>query len=135
MEFVHRPMCECLPNRGLVGDQCNIPICYGKTAEDPLVCSGNGSCIAPNNCSFIKGRTGLRYELNICFGRSSSDHSVCSGHGSSRRPNGGGYIGGRCVPQNQYNSHFPAYGAISYNSGSNQSNTAIMEMVLSLSNF
>jgi hypothetical protein len=37
---------------------------------------------------------------------------------------GGGYSGGRVVPENQYNSTYPTYGAGSYNNGTNQSNTA-----------
>jgi hypothetical protein len=96
---------------GLAGENCTIPICFGMNASDIMVCSGNGSCIEPNNCSCYDGFTGVTCELKIakemnytetnctsewtgsnctipiCFGSNASDPHVCSGNGVCIAPN------------------------------------------------
>lgn len=38
----------CLPN--YTGNNCSIPICFGKLANDSDVCSGHGKCESPDRC-------------------------------------------------------------------------------------
>lgn len=33
------------------GSLCDIPVCFGKPANDPNVCGGNGQCFSPHACS------------------------------------------------------------------------------------
>jgi hypothetical protein len=41
--------CKCLT--GFVGENCEIPICFGKLSNDTTVCFGKGTCIDNNLCS------------------------------------------------------------------------------------
>ena len=40
------------------GDNCEIPICAGRNALDPLVCYKRGWCVAPNKCACDAFNTG-----------------------------------------------------------------------------
>lgn len=78
-------------NTGYTGAQCNIPICYTLLATNPLVCSGNGTCVAPNKCNCTANYTGdqctILTPINqnttqnaTCFGK--NDATACSGKGT-----------------------------------------------------
>jgi hypothetical protein len=49
-----------------VGDNCDIPICYGFNASDPLVCGGNGKCMSPNNCTCSSEYKGDECKERMC---------------------------------------------------------------------
>lgn len=73
----------------LIGDQGGFirqlyVQCYGVKSIDDSVCSGHGSCIAPDNCTCTTyGWMGDDCSLPACFNIASNDAaSVCSGHGS-----------------------------------------------------
>jgi hypothetical protein len=39
---------------GYVGDsECNVPICFGKSAQQTGVCGGYGTCVSPDQCVSI----------------------------------------------------------------------------------
>ena len=86
--------------------------------------TGNGggatSGDATGGVSFINGGNGGNRDSN--YGGAGG----FGGGGGSRFEGGGGggYSGGRVVPTNQYDTSYPTYGAGSYNSGVNQTNTA-----------
>ncbi len=62
--------------------------CFGIPATDTAnVCSGRGTCVAPDTCVCVVGYTGVFCQLLlVCNGISSTDPSVCSGHGTCTAP-------------------------------------------------
>ncbi|EFC45190.1 predicted protein [Naegleria gruberi] len=104
------------------GNASSLISCFGIQSSEPLVCSGNGYCAKPNECSCKAGFIGeqcqsgpvyLSSEIDctdsinfficgfpICFGIQSSDPFVCSGNGYCAKPNvctcKAGFIGAQC---------------------------------------
>jgi hypothetical protein len=76
------------------------PICNGQSSTNITVCSGNGQCIAPNNCSCNANYAGTDCSSFKCFGVDSKDSSVCSSRGKCTRPDSctcdNGYLGNNC---------------------------------------
>jgi hypothetical protein len=77
---------DCKHGKSLKYINC-VAICFGKPGSDPAVCSGAGTCVAPNNCSCDSGHMGEQCEIASCFGRSGSDPLVCNQHGYCVGPN------------------------------------------------
>ncbi|EFC46040.1 predicted protein [Naegleria gruberi] len=83
--------CDTCPEK-YSGSACDVPVCYGVSANDSMVCSGHGSCVAPSQCfcegrwagelcdSCVAGYNGSNCENPICFGEFNTS-IVCSGHG------------------------------------------------------
>jgi hypothetical protein len=71
----------CYCNFGYAGGMCEIPICFGVRADDPNVCMGRGSCIAPDLCKCIERWGGNNCNSHTCFGLNATDPNVCSGRG------------------------------------------------------
>jgi len=46
-------------NQGYTGYSCQFAICYGVNGTSANVCSGNGTCVAYNNCNCTSGFTGI----------------------------------------------------------------------------
>jgi len=84
--------------------------------------SGNGLNYGSSTggLSFLNGGSGgARISSNF------ADGGFGGGGGSEYEGGGGGgYSGGKASDQNDYNTNFPNYGAGSYNTGTNQDNTA-----------
>src|SRR5690606_35450320 len=76
---------SCDPNWG--GDECEIPKCYGKLANESTVCSSHGICVAPNNCSCDPNWGGDECEIPKCYGKLANEPSVCYGNGKCTSPN------------------------------------------------
>nr|CAG4715597.1 unnamed protein product [Naegleria fowleri] len=64
-----------------------LAICYGKNSADPTVCSGNGTCTDPNQCTCRSGYYSPECALYDCYGIVFNDTRVCSGRGSCYAPN------------------------------------------------
>ncbi len=72
---------------GWTGINCQIPLCYGISAQISDVCSGRGTCVYPDVCSSCSsGWGGSRCELPMCYGVLSNSSSVCSGRGTCVTP-------------------------------------------------
>jgi hypothetical protein len=73
-----------------MGKQCETLMCHSIKAIDPLVCSGKGTCVAPDKCKckplqteyrVVDVYSGNRCENIMCFGRWSNASIVCHGYG------------------------------------------------------
>ena len=61
--------CKCW-NGLYTGKECEIPICFGISANDPNVCSyGNGTCMINNQCQCLDGFYGETCQFPICFSK------------------------------------------------------------------
>ncbi len=61
--------------------------CYDIEYSEASVCSGHGSCVAPDQCDCNDGWTGHDCSIASCFDVMSNETSVvCSGHGSCIAP-------------------------------------------------
>jgi hypothetical protein len=60
----------------------SIFTCFGITASNPSVCSGNGICTGIDQCSCGSYYFGTQCQTTKCFGKDSTDPSVCSGNGN-----------------------------------------------------
>ena len=95
--------CNCT-TPGWSGTFCEIPVCFGILANDTAnVCSGRGTCVAPDVCSSCQtGFGGSRCQTPICYGKLANDtNNVCSGRGSCVGPDicsscAAGYSGSVC---------------------------------------
>ena len=67
-----------------------IPNCFGKSATDKTVCSGNGVCAQQDVCTCQANFGGSECETAKCGELLANDPRVCSGHGSC-------LVGGNCV--------------------------------------
>jgi hypothetical protein len=56
--------------------------CFGIPSSNSSVCSGRGSCIAPDSCSCQQNYFGTKCEFTTCSGINSNDPRVCSGFGT-----------------------------------------------------
>jgi hypothetical protein len=69
------------------GRICQYPMCLNIPSSFSSVCTGRGTCIAPNICV---GCTGGSYgpfcEFPMCYGIKSNDTFVCSGRGTCVSP-------------------------------------------------
>lgn len=72
---------SCLCQLGWAGPTCSVPLCNGILASDPLVCSGNGHCIAPEICSCLANYLGAYCSIPTCLFIPSNHPFACSGHG------------------------------------------------------
>jgi hypothetical protein len=80
------PDCSCAD--GYTGPQCQTPICFGKNSTEISVCTGRGSCVAPNICVNCQtGYIGDSCQFPICFGKNSTDPLVCNQWGNCTTPN------------------------------------------------
>eukprot|EP01080_Neovahlkampfia_damariscottae_P012452 gene12452-6203_t len=100
---------------GYTGENCDVILCHGKNASNIDVCSGNGICNSPNNCSCNTGFYGDNCNYLECFGKNSTDSNVCSGHGSCNFPN-------NCTCNNEY---FGDNCEVVFCSGKNSSETDV----------
>lgn len=72
-----------------IGAACSY--CFGVAGNSETVCSGRGSCAAPDStinfllifvgCSCNQNYMGANCEQTTCFSISSADPNVCSAHG------------------------------------------------------
>jgi len=81
---------------------CNLFVCNGKRSnnDDGPVCSGHGTCTAPNTCNCVANYGSSDCEKHMCFGKVFDDAQVCSGHGTCGSINtctcAAGYSGTQC---------------------------------------
>lgn len=71
--------CECFARPLNQGPSVK---CFSIDASNPLVCSGNGACIAEDTCDCSPTMTGLNCSVPICYGYGATDPLVCSKMGS-----------------------------------------------------
>jgi len=73
---------NCTENNALVS-------CFGLQSSNPLVCSGQGICIASNYCGCGAGYSGSQCAsfTFTCFGLAPGTPTVCNGHGTCTGPN------------------------------------------------
>lgn len=69
------------------GNASVLHTCFGKTAFDPNVCSGNGLCQSSNVCTCKDGYIGTNCEKIACHNIPVDDKNVCSGRGICIEPN------------------------------------------------
>ncbi|EFC38129.1 predicted protein [Naegleria gruberi] len=62
---------------GWVGNLCDIPICFGKLANDSTCCNSNGKCISNNTCKCDSG-----WEGQLCTQYNCDGVNNCQPHGS-----------------------------------------------------
>lgn len=90
-----------------------VETCYGIPGDDPLVCSGHGACVGPDQCVCDSGYLSSDCSTWQCSGIDNNDPNVCSGHGSCNGPNQCicevGWLGSDCVIAEQ----FDCFGIIS----------------------
>ncbi len=55
--------------------------CFGIFADDVNVCTGHGSCVAPDTCVCKANYVDVDCSIPMCFGKNGSDPDVCSGKG------------------------------------------------------
>jgi alpha-tubulin suppressor-like RCC1 family protein len=62
----------------------NGTLCYNMLKDDPLVCSGNGTCVAQDQCVCRDGFSGDQCQYTSCYGIIATNSTVCGGpsHGS-----------------------------------------------------
>ncbi|EFC50136.1 predicted protein [Naegleria gruberi] len=96
---VENESCSCF--YGWVGTYCNSTLtCYGKSYNNPTVCSGFGKCNSPNNCLCNEGYSGYTCKYYYCNSTLYSNTSyVCNGRGSCLQPD-------KCQCKNGYNGTF-----------------------------
>ncbi|KAF0974511.1 hypothetical protein FDP41_006543 [Naegleria fowleri] len=63
-----------------------LPQCYNKKGDNPSVCRGHGTCIAPNQCKCNVGYYSRECDLYQCNGILFNDTQVCSGRGTCYGP-------------------------------------------------
>jgi len=73
--------CTCTPG-SYTGQFCQHSICWNVAGDSPIVCSGHGSCSAPNQCACDTGYEGINCQVSTCFGVRDDNSSVCSGRGT-----------------------------------------------------
>jgi hypothetical protein len=66
---------------GYTGPKCDQWSCGSYSFNSSNVCSGNGTCIAPNTCACATGYYGDNCELHLCYGLVYTSPQVCNGHG------------------------------------------------------
>ncbi|KAG2391864.1 hypothetical protein C9374_013349 [Naegleria lovaniensis] len=92
-----------------------LPLCYKKRNVDPTVCSGNGTCIGPNQCNCNWGYYSSECALYNCYGVIFNDTRVCSGRGQCYKPDNCS-----CIPNYSGNNceTFYCYGVVNSNTAS-----------------
>ena len=79
-----------------------LPYCFGIPADDPTVCSGNGTCVDTDTCECIdpSSYTGPQCGTPVCDGILATETGVCSGNGTCVAPDTcsceEGYSGNNC---------------------------------------
>jgi hypothetical protein len=56
--------------------------CFGKESSISVQCSGNGLCIANDQCTCHSNYYGNECQFTTCFGKNSTVNNVCSGNGN-----------------------------------------------------
>ncbi len=73
--------------RGYIFKLTSTTKCYGVKSDNVAVCSGHGSCTAPDECKCDNGWLGIDCSITHCFGVTSNLPNVCSGKGKCVRRN------------------------------------------------
>ncbi len=86
---------------GWGGSQCEVPMCYGKLANDSSVCSSRGTCVLPDTCSCMSGWSGYTCNVPTCNGIPANSSNVCNTRGQCVAPNtcincNNSYTGSNC---------------------------------------
>jgi len=80
---------------------CTTPICYGVLGSDLGVCSGNGACVAPNDCDCDIGYAGSDCSKVTCFDIPADDPRACNANGTCTNVDtctcNAGYLGAECT--------------------------------------
>ncbi|EFC49938.1 predicted protein, partial [Naegleria gruberi] len=64
---------------GYTGSDCSIPVCFNVPSTSSSVCSGKGSCTAPDSCVCASGYSGKTCSSFSCWGIDKSNSTVCGG--------------------------------------------------------
>jgi hypothetical protein len=48
------------------GQNCDVPMCFGKPKTDPSVCNGNGDCVSPDRCECRSPYKGTLCDVQNC---------------------------------------------------------------------
>jgi hypothetical protein len=56
--------------------------CFGKQSSVSVQCSGNGLCVANDQCICHSNYFGNECQFTTCFGKNSTSKNVCSGQGN-----------------------------------------------------
>lgn len=103
---------QCLTGFVLENAKC-VPVCFNRSASNSQVCTGNGVCSGPSNCTCKVGYAGQRCStcasgytnvtgscILYCFNIASTNASVCSGRGKCIATNSclceSGFMGRAC---------------------------------------
>ncbi len=73
--------------RGYIFKLTSTAKCYDVKSDNEAVCSGHGSCTAPDECKCDNGWMGIDCSITHCFGVTSNLLNVCSGKGKCVRRN------------------------------------------------
>ncbi len=74
-------------DRGYIFKLTNHIKCFGMKANNAAVCSGHGTCIAPDQCQCDNGWMKVDCSITHCFGVTSNHPDVCSGKGECIKHN------------------------------------------------
>lgn len=76
--------CTC-DEQEWTGQNCEIPVCFGKAQAESCSGPANGKCTLPNRCECTSGKfTGEECQIPICGGIASSNQNACNGRGMLR---------------------------------------------------
>jgi hypothetical protein len=82
----------------------------GINSTTSNTCSGNGTCISPDNCSCLTGYYGSQCETYNCYGVIYNASSTCSSNGTCIGPNRclcqAGFYGSNCQFYNCFGLSF-----------------------------
>ncbi|KAL0485458.1 von Willebrand factor D and EGF domain-containing protein, partial [Acrasis kona] len=98
--YTQTPGTGCNCSDSYYGLDCSMFTCYGISNKGDNVCSGNGTCVAPNTCTCDPGYYGKKCEFYNCNGLMSNSTLSCSRNGVCISPNtclcSSGYFGNNC---------------------------------------
>jgi hypothetical protein len=96
--------CEC--NEGFSGEKCELSVCFGKSSNDPSVCSDqNGDCTGPDKCECKPGYKGDECEIRMVYQYYCAlDYKGnCIHHSNEKDYQFNSFV--KEVPSNQFNVH------------------------------